>query len=339
MTTMRDVAERAGVSTATVSFVINGTKRVAPETHARIVQAMDELGFRRNVLARALASRRTRIIALLSPVLDHRIGRTGMSIVTSAAVAASDRGYRLVLSPVSNDGREMQELLTDGLLDGVLLMEVQMDDQRVEKLTELGGTFALIGRTKDPSQLAYADIDFDRTVAEGLDYLVGLGHRQIALVLGQQEGTSLAGYGPYVRTEAAFREGMAARGLEPVVTSTEPSQRGGMSIVDALLEETPGLTAIMVLNEDAAPGIVSRLAEVGRPVPLSASVLSIATTPALGAMSHPVLSTMNVPEVELGEHGVAALIDQLEGTMKQLPQVLIPCTLQIEGTTGPAPAL
>ncbi len=334
---MRDVAERAGVSTATVSFVVNGTKRVAPDTHARIVEAMDELGFRRNVLARALASRRTRIIALLSPVLDDHLGRTGMSIVTSAAKAASDHGYRLVLSPVSNDGREMKDLLTDGLLDGVLLMEVQMDDQRVEKLTELGGTFALIGRTRDPSQLAYVDIDFDRTVDEGLDYLVGLGHKRIALVLGQQEGSSLAGYGPYVRTELAFREGMSARGLEPIVTSTEPSHRGGMTIVDALLETAPDLTAVIVLNEDAAPGIVSRLTELGRPVPSAASVLSIATTSALAAMSHPVLSTMNVPQAELGEYGVAALIDQLEGTMKDRPQVLIPCTLQIEGTTGPAP--
>src|ERR1700704_5361212 len=163
---MRDVAERAGVSTATVSFVVNGTKRVAPDTHARILAAMEELGFRRNILARALASRRTRIIALLSPVLEHHLGRTGMSIVTSAAKAASDRGYRLVLWPVSNDGREMSELLTDGLLDGVLLMEVQMDDPRVEKLTEPGGTFALIGRTRDPSDLAYVDIDFDRTVSD-----------------------------------------------------------------------------------------------------------------------------------------------------------------------------
>ena len=337
MTTMRDVAERAGVSTATVSFVINGTKRVAPETRARITEAMDELGFRRNVLARALASRRTRIIALLSPVLDDHIGRTGMSIVTSAGRAASDHGYRLVLSPVSNDGREMKDLLTDGLLDGVLLMEVQMDDLRVDRLTELEGTFALIGRTRDPSQLAYVDIDFDRTVNEGLEYLVGLGHTRIALVLGQQEGASLTGYGPYVRTETAFREGMASRGLDAIVTSTEPSQRGGTSIVDALLEEAPDLTAIVVLNEDAAPGIVHRLAEIGRPVPTLASVLSIATTPALGAMSYPVLSTMNVPQAELGELGVAALIGQLEGTMKERPQVLIPCTLQIEGTTGPAP--
>ena len=72
--TMQDVAERAGVSIATVSFVVNNTKPVTPETRVRIEQAMADLGFRRNVVARALASRRTRIIALVYPALDHGIG-------------------------------------------------------------------------------------------------------------------------------------------------------------------------------------------------------------------------------------------------------------------------
>jgi len=72
-TTMREVAEAAGVSIATVSFVVNNSKRVAPETRERIERAMTELGFRRNIVARALASRRTQIIALVYPVLEHRL--------------------------------------------------------------------------------------------------------------------------------------------------------------------------------------------------------------------------------------------------------------------------
>src|ERR1700709_414918 len=67
--TMRDVADQAGVSIATVSFVVNNTKRVTPQTRARIEQAMQDLGFRRNLVARALASRRTRIIALVLAAL------------------------------------------------------------------------------------------------------------------------------------------------------------------------------------------------------------------------------------------------------------------------------
>ena len=301
MATMRDVALRAGVSTATVSFVVNGTKRVSPQTRERVVAAVEELGFRQNMLARALASRRTRIIALLSPALEHHLGRAGMSIITSAAHAARERGYRLVLWPVSNDAHEMTELLTDGILDGVLLMEVQVDDPRVEKLTELGARFALIGRTRDPSGVAYVDVDFDKAVKDGLDYLFELGHTRIAMVMGQAEGAQFPGYGPRVRVEAAFTAGMVTHGLIPIVTSAEPTLSGGMAIVDELLETSPDLTAIFVSNEDAAPGIVRRLGELGRPVPEAVSVLSIANLPEVGAMSSPVLTTLNVPQVGLGE--------------------------------------
>ena len=73
MATMRDVAERAGVSIATVSFVVNNTKPVTAATRRADRGAMAELGFRRNVVARALASRRTRIIALAYPALEHRL--------------------------------------------------------------------------------------------------------------------------------------------------------------------------------------------------------------------------------------------------------------------------
>jgi DNA-binding LacI/PurR family transcriptional regulator len=300
--------------------------------------AVDELGFRQNMLARALASRHTRIIALLSPALEHHLGRAGLSIITSAAQTARERGYRLVLWPMSNDAHEMTELVTDGLLDGVLLMEVEFDDARVDKLTELGAKFALIGRTRDPSGLAYVDIDFDKAVADGLEYLVGLGHLHIAMVMGEAAGAHLPGYGPRLRVEDAFRAGMISRGLEPIVTSAEPTRTGGAAAVDELLLRAPQLTAIFVSNEDAAPGIVQRLEELGRPVPAAASVLSIANLPVIGEAPKPILSTLNVPQEGLGELGVAALIDQIEGgSAKNLPQTLLPCVLQIEETTGRAP--
>ncbi|WP_420813819.1 LacI family DNA-binding transcriptional regulator, partial [Phytoactinopolyspora endophytica] len=134
---MRDVAERAGVSIATVSFVLNNTKPVAPATRERIEAAMAELGFRRNALARALASRRTHILALAYPALQHKLGSTAMSFVTSAASAASNRDYHLVLWPVDNDGVELTELVRQGLVDGILLMEVLLDDPRVEALAAM----------------------------------------------------------------------------------------------------------------------------------------------------------------------------------------------------------
>jgi DNA-binding LacI/PurR family transcriptional regulator len=334
--TMKDVAERANVSIATVSFVVNKTKRVSPDTKARIVAAMEELGYRRNVVARALASRRTRIIALLFPALDHRLGSTALSFVTSAAGAAGERGYSLVLWPVSNDADQMTELISGGLVDGVLLMEVQMDDARVDRLVESGVPFAMIGRTKDPSGIAFVDMDFERTVENGIEYLVDLGHQRIALILESLEGSAMAGYGPPVRTELKYRESMLSRGLDPVVVTCEESPLGGRGAAAELLAVDPDVTAIIVMNEEAAFGIVSGLGRAGRAVPDDISILSMATSPEMGAFSEPVLTTMNAPGVELGRLGVEALIDQLEGTATELLQVLLGCPIQEGDSTAPA---
>ncbi len=104
MATMQQVADRAGVSIATVSFVVNGTKYVTPATTAKVTAAMRELKFRGNVVARALASRRTRIIALLFPTTGNRFSPTTSEFFMSAAERASERGYHLVLWPVDPPG-------------------------------------------------------------------------------------------------------------------------------------------------------------------------------------------------------------------------------------------
>ena len=214
-TTMREVAEAAGVSIATVSFVVNNSKRVAPETRERIERVMAELGFRRNVVARALASRRTQIIALVYPMLAHRLAGSVTEFITSAARAASAADHHLVVWPVGNDGSELAALVGQKLVDGVLLMEVQLDDARVAALRELDIPFALIGRTRDVTGLHYVDIDFDASVQMAMDHLAELGHHRIVLVNGSQEGESFASYGPYVRSEIAYRELCAQRGIEP----------------------------------------------------------------------------------------------------------------------------
>ena len=90
----------------------------------------------------------------------------------------------LVLWPVGNDGVELRELLGQGLVDGVVLMEVQLDDPRVDVLRETGTPFALIGRTTELEGLSHVDIDFDTTVQDAIGHLYDLGHRELMLVSG-----------------------------------------------------------------------------------------------------------------------------------------------------------
>ncbi|GMA96495.1 hypothetical protein GCM10025881_33190 [Pseudolysinimonas kribbensis] len=263
MATMQDVADRAGVSIATVSYVVNGTKNVSPPTRARIEAAMDELRYRRNVVARALASSRTHIVALLHPVLGNRLGGTVMGFVIAASNGARARGYDLVLWPVE-DEEQMSHLLAGGLVDGALLMEVRVHDPRVDELVTSSVPFALIGRTHDET-LPFVDIDFAATIDTAMRHLTDLGHQAIALVDGNDETGWVADLGPTVRTEAAYREHMTAVGGRSVVISVPPNAAGGIEAARRLRDEAPEVTAILLMNEQAATGLVRGCASSGAP--------------------------------------------------------------------------
>ena len=293
--TMRDVAERAGVSIATVSFVINNTKRVTPETRQRIETAMADLGFRRNVVARALASRRTRIIALVYPALEHRLGGSTTEFVTSAARAASAADHHLVVWPISNDATELADLVGQGLVDGVLLMEVQLEDARVEVLRGMDIPFALIGRTRDVTGLHYVDIDFDTSMQRAMDHLIDLGHREIVLLSGSQEAVSYRQYGPYEREEAAYRRIAEEHGIEPVVMRCRQSAVAGREAAARLTSESPQATAVLVSDEATAAGLVPGLQRLGRRVPEDVSVLSVLTSKDMASVSDPPLTLVIAP--------------------------------------------
>lgn len=338
MVTMRDVAQRANVSVTTVSFMVNGTKTLAPATRERIERAMEELGYRRNVFARALASKRTHILALVVPAVDHRLGSTAMSVVTSAAATASTLGYNLVMWPVSNDSTQLEDYIAGGLVDGVLLMEVQLEDPRVKRLEDLGLPFFLIGRTADPAQLAYADMDFEGAVNGAVDHLLEGGHRNIALVLGRLENNNLPGYGPISRTDRAFRERMAAEGLHGTVLDCEQTATAGRSAASELIAAHPETTGLVLMNEEASFGVVNGLLDAGRRVPQDVSVLSVATAAKTAGITDPPLSTMVAPGAELGRLSVEGLIQQITTEARERTQALIPCVWSDVGSTGPAPA-
>ena len=334
--TMREVAEAAGVSIATVSFVVNNTKPVSPETRRRIEDAMERLAFRRNMVGRALASRRTRVVALVYPAIEHKLGASGMEFVTSAARTAGAAGYHLVLWPVSNDAEELGQLLGQGLVDGVLLMEVQLEDARVEVMRSTGTPFALIGRSADLTGLVYVDIDFDTTVEEAVDHLHGLGHTALAMVTGSQADASYRTYGPYVRATAAFHRVAEQRGLEAHVVECEQTVPAGRAAAEQILDAWPRTTAVLVLNEFAAPGVVSALLRRGRRIPEDVSVLSVLTSPEMSTSVEPALTAFSSPGAELGELGVRALLRMLEGEAAPPPR-LLPGTLVPGASTGPAP--
>ncbi|MDY0914869.1 LacI family DNA-binding transcriptional regulator [Rathayibacter festucae] len=306
MATMQDVARRAGVSIATVSFVVNATKPVSPETAARVREAMRELGYRPHALARALARRRSMMIAIVYPLVPSRPLNTATTFLAGAAEAAAESGYSIVLWPTVGGSEKLADLRADGLLDGVVLMQVTSEDERVAILRDSGTPFALLGRTRDPSALDWVDIDFEGMVEEALERLTALGHRRIALVLGPEGG---ADFGPYARTREAFVRAAEARGLTAVLLRCDETPAGGRALARSLDPEAA--TAVLVINGGAAVGFAHELRHRGVRVPEDLSIVLLASDPDVADLADPALDVLVAPGHALGRRGVEALLARL----------------------------
>lgn len=337
MVTMQQVADHANVSISTVSFVVNNTKPVTPDTKARVLKAIEELGYRRNTMARALASRRSRVLALIYPLLDQR---NHHAFVEAAATAAEEHGYSLVLWPVHSDNvtTEITSLIQAGFADGVLLMEVQLDDERVTHLQQADAPFALIGRTRDLEGIDYVDIDFERTTELAIDDLAKLGHRDFSLVVEDLSGTALADYAPPIRTEQTFLSVVHERGLTGTVFRVPHEPRALTSLADDLLQKAPQTTAIVAMDDEASFALVGGLRRRGIEIPDDMSIAAIAASSWLGALTDPPLSVYDAPGNELGRRAAEALIARLEGRGGAPTQLRIACTLNGGASMGRAPS-
>jgi DNA-binding LacI/PurR family transcriptional regulator len=332
---MQEVADRVHVSISTVSFVVNNTKPVAPETRRKVLQAIEELGYRRNAMARALASRRSRILCLMFPLMVHDLS----SFVDAATTAAARLGYNLVLWPKHNldAALEVASVIEAGIADGVLLLEVQLDDERVTRLQAGGAPFALIGRTREVSGIDYVDIDFECTTRQAVQDLMRSGHRHIALVLEDLDGTPLAGYAPPSRVEETFRDIVDEEGLVGHVfrLADDGSDRG--QLLDLLAREAPETTAVLGMNDPAVARLVTAMRHRGLGVPEDLSIIAIAATSAIAPLLDPPLTRYVAPGGELGKRAAEALIGRLEGRTGPPTQLLVPCSLHEGASVAAAP--
>jgi DNA-binding LacI/PurR family transcriptional regulator len=334
MATVNDVARLAGVSVSTVSYALSGARPITAATRERIERAMDELGYIPNALAQGLASRRSHIIALMFPTLGRGINVSGLEYVMGAADRAQESGYHLLLW-TSDDVRDLRKLVKQGLVDGVLVMEVRLHDERIKVLSEEGVPFALIGRTDDTVDVDFADSDFAQMTRLVVEHLAALGHRSL-LFLNQAPAIVNLGYGPSARSSAGLAAAAEAIGAAVTSVSCESTPDAGRAAFAQLVVEHPDVTAVVSMNEEAVVGLMAAAAENGMSVPERLSVVAMASSPTLAMMAMPALTTCGPDARLLGRAGVDALLGRLaSGASAPWSQVLFDSTLEVRGSSGP----
>src|SRR5689334_18229214 len=173
-----EIAKRAGVSRSTVSYALTGKRPVSEQTRRRIQVVIDELGYRPNASARALKEGRTRTIGLVIPPASQRLTDMQLGFVASVVEAAVLVDLDVLLSPSGGDhDRSFERVLSGRRVDGVILMEIRLEDARVTRLQQTKLPFVTIGHTADPQDTCWVDVDYATLVGRCVHHLADLGHR------------------------------------------------------------------------------------------------------------------------------------------------------------------
>ncbi|WP_229401716.1 LacI family DNA-binding transcriptional regulator [Micromonospora okii] len=335
LVTIADVARHAGVAVSTVSYVLSGKRVISEVTRTRVLANIRVLGYHPNAGARALASRRANVIALVLPLRSGMqvpvVMQFAMSVVTTARTVEHD--VLLVTSDEGPDG--LRRVAASAMVDGLLLMDVELHDERVPLLRELGRPSVLIGFPADASGLTCVDLDFHRAGQLCVEHLAGLGHRRVAL-LGAPAAVYDRGTGFAHRTRAGVVDAAGRLGVDAVVRPCEEGTAAVRRELVSLLERWPDLSGLIVQNEAAVGPVLAVLPTLGRRVPEDVSVVGVCPDQ-FAEQAGPRLTSVPVPAEEVGRQAVSLLMRRVQGEPVPAATLLDP-TLTVRDSTAPAPA-
>ena len=308
--TVRAVAKLAGVSPMTVSRVINNAQSVAEETRQKVLQAIAQLDYVPNRLARGLTSARSGTLGLVVPDVVNPF----FTLVLRGAEAAARRaGFRLLVCDSENDPRREQEYLEDLVsyrVDGLLVAPAsERSKAGLLPLLRRGYPFALIDRSITEMDCDSVQSDNVAGARRLTEHLIGIGHRRIAHLVGSDDNSTgrerLQGY----------REALLAAKIpysDALLFHTTVDRIGGYRAVQAMLANEPWPTAIFAVNNMTAVGAMQALRERGLSVPRDIGLVCFDDVEHLAVLS-PFLTVMDQPAETFGSLAAQMLVERVEG--------------------------
>jgi DNA-binding LacI/PurR family transcriptional regulator len=325
MVTLADVARHAQVAPSTVHYVLSGTRPISEGTRRRVQQAIDELGYHPHAGARALARRRSSVLALVHPLRPEL--RLPMQMVLSVVTSARGHQHDVLLLTGDEGPAGMRRVARSALVDGFVLMDVELHDERVGVLRELGLPGVLIGVPSDTEGVTCVDLDFDTAAAMCVEHLASLGHREVVLI-GEAAEVYRRGSGFANRSLSGFTRRAAELGL----SASHHHCDGTSAQVEAALDVHPNGTAFVVHNALALRPLLDALRSRGREVPRDVSVVALAPDELGGAS----VTTVPLPSEEMGRRAVELLMAKLDGAPDTGATLLAP-ELVLRGSTSSPP--
>jgi LacI family transcriptional regulator len=331
LTTLDDVARLAGVSTMTVSRVINGTGYTSAAAQARVNNAVAELGYLPNVLARQLRLNRTMTLALVLTDIANPFFTT---IARGVEDAARAQGYAVMFCNTDESvDEEMHSLsvLIQRRVDGVLLVPAADSRSATELLGRHGLPVVVLDRRPSSSEVDSVRADSEGGAYLAVRHLVELGHRRIAVLAGPESVSTAAD------RVAGYRRAMVEAGIGPelhTILFGEYTEASGHAMTDQMLVAAEVPTAIFAGNNFIAFGAMQRLREAGMEIPQDMSVVVFDDLPQGWIL--PFLTVISQPAYEIGKQACELILARLaSGDPLEPRTIVLPSSLIVRQSSAP----
>jgi LacI family repressor for deo operon, udp, cdd, tsx, nupC, and nupG len=327
---IKEVAQSLNVSAATVSRALSRPELLNKETRVRILEAVERMGYRPNLIARGLRLKKTQLLFVVVPTLSPFF----LEVFRGVERAARETNYSVLMGHTNREiSREL--IFIDQALaqraDGIVLVTSSSQNELVDRQGSLPPLVAAL-ETISGLQVPAARVDHRKGSMDATNHLIALGHRRIAHIGGPDMQTIAQ------RRRSGFEAAMTAAKLDPNAyprLAGDYSTALGESGMEALLTCHPRPTAVVAGNDEIAIGVIRTLKRVGLTVGQQVSVIGF-DDQRIASLYEPALTTVRVQTEELGYQSAMLLIQQLAGAEQQ-EDLVLPTALVIRDTTGMAP--
>jgi DNA-binding LacI/PurR family transcriptional regulator len=323
--TLKQVATHAGVSYQTVSKVLNGQAQVSHETRQRIMDAVRDLGYRPNQIARNMRAKRSHMIGYSwVPTSPNQVNHILDQFLSSMALEAEAAGYHLLPFPFREGQAQVddyRELINTGRVDGFVISSVNYNDPRVTFLLERSFPFVAFGRSDSELDFPYVDIDGVHGLCQAVEYLISREHCRIAAIAWPEASRvgneRLRGY---FEAMQAGGLGIRAEWIERGEGTFEFGREAASRLLGLPASERP--TAIVALNDTQAIGALHAARECGLEVGRDVAIIGFDDAP-MSQYLFPPLTTVRQPIHEAGRECVEILVALMKGNQPLKRNVLL----------------
>ncbi|WP_418223048.1 LacI family DNA-binding transcriptional regulator [Clostridium isatidis] len=307
-TSIKDVAKEAGVSIATVSRVLNDIDVVNEDTKKKVLDAINKLGYRPNIVARSLKTQRTKTIGILVPDISSGFYP---EIVRGAEDVSNIYDYNVILCNSDFDDEKEKEylrVLREKMVDGVIYMSSSLQSEILDLINELNIKTVLVETKDKEERLPSVTIDNIKASEEITNYLINKGRRKIAFVGAKKESLNA-----WVDRFIGYEKALKDNGLEldeDLIFTKGLKVKSGYDAVEHFENSKKPYDAVVCASDELAVGVINALRERGKKVPEEVSVVGFNNNE-IAELFYPKITTIKQPSYDMGSVAMRMLIKLL----------------------------